>query len=109
MVFYVYHFVIVIVNVFVTRFTRRVPLVEQELLTYRRTGVHPRFLVRVRVTRSLVLCVCFVDNCLSFCTLSFVFIMLSVLIRLTDSDYPFCNFKLFLSESNENTVLKFEY
>ena len=25
----------------------------------------------VRVTRSLVLCVCFVDRCLSFCTLSF--------------------------------------
>jgi hypothetical protein len=25
----------------------------------------------VRVTRSLVLCVCFVDSCLSFCTLSF--------------------------------------
>ena len=25
----------------------------------------------VRVTRSLVLCVCFVDRCLSFCTFSF--------------------------------------
>jgi hypothetical protein len=29
--------------------------------------VHPR----VSVTRSLVLCVCFVDRCLSFCTFSF--------------------------------------
>ena len=26
---------------------------------------------RVRATRSLVLCVCFVDRCLSFCTFSF--------------------------------------
>ena len=26
---------------------------------------------RLRVTRSLVLCVCFVDRCLSFCTFSF--------------------------------------
>ena len=41
--------------------------------------------IRVRVTRSLVLCVCFVDGCLSFYT--FLAILLSVL-RLTDSDYP---------------------
>ena len=27
--------------------------------------------VRTRVTRSLVLCVCFIDRCLSFCTFSF--------------------------------------
>ena len=26
---------------------------------------------KVRVTRSLVLCVCFVDRCMSFCTFSF--------------------------------------
>ena len=32
--------------------------------------VHPRLIV-VHVTRSLVLCVCFVDRCLSFCTVSF--------------------------------------
>ena len=42
----------------------------------------------VRVTRSLVLCVCFVDRCLSFCIFSFG-IVLSVLLRYTDSDYPF--------------------
>jgi len=40
----------------------------------------------VRVTRSLVLCACFVDRCLS--------IALSVL-RLADSDYPFGIFKLY--------------
>jgi hypothetical protein len=30
-----------------------------------------RFFSGVRVTRSLALCVCFVDHCLSFCTFSF--------------------------------------
>ena len=33
--------------------------------------VQPRFFCGVRVTRSLVLCVSFVDRCLSFCTFSF--------------------------------------
>ena len=38
---------------------------------FRSTWVHPRFLVGIHVTRSLCLCVCFVDCCLSFCHLSF--------------------------------------
>ena len=42
----------------------------------------------VRVTRSLVLCVCFVDRCLSFCTFLLA-IVLSVLLRFTASDYLF--------------------
>jgi hypothetical protein len=37
----------------------------------------------VHVIRSLVLCVCFADRCLSFCL-------------FTDSDYPYGIFKLFL-------------
>ena len=40
-------------------------LVKQELITL------PEHLSGVRVTLSLVLCVCFVDRCLSFCTFSF--------------------------------------
>jgi hypothetical protein len=44
----------------------------------------------VCVTQSLVLCVCFVDHCLSYFA-----IVLSVL-RFTDSYYPFCFLKLFL-------------
>jgi hypothetical protein len=48
----------------------------------------------VRVTRSLVLYVCFVDRCLIFCTFSFG-IVLSVLLRYTDSGWPFGIFKLF--------------
>jgi hypothetical protein len=43
----------------------------------------------VPVTRSLVLCVCFVDRCLT--------IVLSVRLRYTDSDYPFSIFKLFMN------------
>ena len=56
---------------FVTRLTRRVPLVEQELLTLPEHLSSPQIYSGVRVTRSLVLYVCFVDSCLSFCTFSF--------------------------------------
>jgi hypothetical protein len=56
---------------FVTRLTRRVPLVEQELLTLLEHLSSPPVFGGVRVSRSLVLCVCFVDRCLSFCTLFF--------------------------------------
>jgi ABC-type maltose transport system permease subunit len=54
-----------------TWITRRVPLVEQELLTLpEHLSSYPGF-SGVRVTWSLVLCVCFVDHCLSFCPFSF--------------------------------------
>jgi hypothetical protein len=56
---------------FLTRLTRRVPLVEQELLTLPEHLSSPLVFSGVRVTRSLVLCVCFVDRCLSFCPFSF--------------------------------------
>ena len=49
----------------------------------------------VRVTRSLVLCVCFVDRCLFLCTFSFDHYVTSVLLRYTDSDYLLGIFKLF--------------
>ena len=44
---------------------------EQELLTLPEHLSSPPVFSGVRVTRSLVLCVCFVDRCLSFCTFSF--------------------------------------
>ena len=44
---------------------------EQELLTLLEHMSSPPVLSGVRVTRSLVLCVYFVDCCLSFCTFSF--------------------------------------
>ena len=61
---------------FVTRITRRVPLVNHELLTPLEHLSSPPGFSAVRVNRSLVLCVCFVDRCLSFffsplCCLSF--------------------------------------
>ena len=64
---------------------------EQELTSFLE---HSGFSV-VHVTRSLVLCVCFVDRYLSFCTVFLLSIVLSVLLRLTDSDYPFGIFFFF--------------
>ena len=46
-------------------------LVEQELLTLPQHLSSPPVFGGVRVTRSLVLYVCFVDHCVSFCTFSF--------------------------------------
>ena len=54
----------------VTRLTQLVSLVEQELPLFRSTWVHSVF-SGVCVIRSLVLYVCFVDRCLSFCTFFF--------------------------------------
>ena len=53
----------------------------------------------VRVTRSLVLCVCFVDRCLSFCAFSFghCVVCSSSIYR---SDSYFGIFKLFLNTSS---------
>ena len=55
---------------FVTRLTRRVPIVEQELPTLPEHLSSPSVFCGVRVTRSLVLYVYFVDLCLSYCTFS---------------------------------------
>jgi hypothetical protein len=55
----------------ITRLTRRVSLVEQELLTLPEQLISPSIVSGVRNTRSLVVYVCFVDRCLSFCTFSF--------------------------------------
>ena len=55
-----------LVTGFITRLTRRVPLVEQELLNLPEHLSSTPVLIMIRVTGSLVLCVCFVDRCLSF-------------------------------------------
>ena len=79
---------------YVTRVTRRVSLVEQELRTLPAAHMSsPLVLSGVRVTRSLVLCVMF---CGSVFDLFLLAIVLSVLLRFTNSDYPFGIFKLFL-------------
>ena len=48
-----------------------VKTVEQELLILPEQLSSPSVFSGVRVTRSLVLCVCFVDRCFFFCTFSF--------------------------------------
>jgi hypothetical protein len=53
------------------RFFSWVPLVEQELLNLLEHLISAPVFSEVCVTRSLVLCVCFVDRCLPFCTFSF--------------------------------------
>ena len=84
---------------------------QQELLTLPEHLSSPLVVSGVRVIRSLVLCVCFVDRCFSFCTFSFghcvvcsssicgfwlpiwhlqtflLVIVLSVLLRFRTSDY----------------------
>ena len=75
------------------RVTRRMPLVAQELSTLSEHLSSPPVFIEVRVTRSLVLCVML---CRSLVVLFLLAIVLSVL-RLTDSDYSFGIFKLFLN------------
>ena len=72
----------------VTRLRRRVSLEEYELHTLLE---HLRSILAfsgVRVTRSFVLYVCFVDRCLSLCSFLLV-IVLSVLLWNTDNDYDY--------------------
>ena len=81
-----------------SRLERRVPLVEQEFLTFPQHQNSPQvFSDEVRVVWSLVFCVMFSRSCLSLC--SFSFSHLSFLLRFTDdSDYHFGIFKLFLAK-----------
>ena len=80
---------------FATRLTRRVSLVEQELPTLPGHMSSPPVFSWIRVTRTLVLCVCFVDRCMSVCPFFRLAIVLFDLLRYTDFDYPFGIFKLF--------------
>jgi hypothetical protein len=65
-----------------------VPLMEQDVPTLPEHLRSPPDFSGVRVTRSLVLYACFVDRSLSF-VLFLLDIVLSILLRYTDSDYPF--------------------
>ena len=68
---------------------------EQELHTCPEHLSSPPGFGRARVTRSLGLYVCFVDRCLSF--VAFILAMvLSVLLRITASDYPLVSFVAFI-------------
>jgi hypothetical protein len=82
-----------LITVFVTRLTRRLSLVEQELLTLPEHLSSPPAFSGVCVIRSLVLCVCFVDRCLSFffwplCCL-FFFDLRILITSLVSSNFSF--------------------
>ena len=79
---------------YVTRLTRRVSLVEQELLTLPRHWVHPRLVGFVLLDLYFHMYVLQIFVC-PF-VLFLLAIVLSVLLRFVDSDYPFGIFKLFL-------------
>ena len=81
---------------FLTTLTQRVSLVEQELFTLPEHLSSPPVFSGVRVSRSLVWYVCFIDRCFCPFVLFLLAIVLSGLLRYTDSDYSFGIFKLFL-------------
>jgi hypothetical protein len=66
---------------------------QQKLHTLPEHLSSPSFFSGVRVTRSLVLCVCFVDRCLSFCTFSFGNCVVCSS-SIYGCNYPFDIFKL---------------
>jgi len=69
--------------------------VEQELLILPEHPSSTSVFSGIRVTRSLVLCVCVLDSWLFF-VLFLLANVLFVLLRFTNSDYPFGIFQLFL-------------
>ena len=87
-----------VITGFVTRLTLRVSLVEQELPSLPEHLSSPPVFSGVHVTRSLVLYVCFVDRCLSFCTFSFghCVVCSSSIYGLWLPPFGTCIFKLFL-------------
>jgi hypothetical protein len=86
-----------------TRLTLRPPwLVEQELVTFPQHLGSPQVFIRMRVARSLVFCVVFCRSLFVLCPFSFV-IVLSVLLRFTDSDY----LPLVLSNSSSHLSQRF--
>ena len=84
-----------LISGFVTRLTWQVPLVEQELLTLPKHLSSPPVFSGVHVIWSLVLCVCFVERCLSFCIFCFGHCVVCPLIYRFWLP-PFGIFKLFL-------------
>ena len=91
-----------LINGFVTRFIRRVSLVEQELLTFSdHLSTHPIFLWGSCYPIFSFMCVLCRSLFVAF--VHFLLAMLlSALLRFTDSDYLFGIFKLFLQKYHIN-------
>jgi hypothetical protein len=88
--------------------TRRVPIVEQELLTLPEHMSSPPVFSGVCVTQSLVLCVFFVDRCLSFCTFSWplcclFFDILILITPLISSNSSYSTYKMYNESNNWRT------
>ena len=87
---------------------KNLALVEQELFTRPEHLNSSPVFSGICATRSLVLCVCFVDRCLSFCPFLFA-IVLSVLLFTDDSSYdndnPASDTVMILSYSSANRVI----
>ena len=86
---------------FVATLTRRVSLVEQKLHTILEHMSSAPVFSGVRVTWSFILYLCF-DIVVRPFVLFLLTILLSVLFRYTDSDYPFGIFKLFLQQMGKS-------
>ena len=74
------------------RLTRQVPIVEQELLTLPEHLSSTPVFSNVHVTRSLALCVCFEERCLSLCPLCCLFffdlrVLIAPLVSSNSSDF----------------------
>ena len=83
-----------LISGFVIRLTRRVLIVEQEMITIPEHLSSPPVFGGVRITRSLVWCLYFVDRFLCFCSFSFGHCVLCP--SIYGSDYSFGIFKIFL-------------
>jgi hypothetical protein len=80
-------FLLLILAGFLTRVTRRISLVEQELATLPEHLRSPPVFSGVRFARSFVFCV-LLDRCLVFFVLFLLVIVFSVFLRFPDSYYP---------------------
>ena len=72
------------------------PAVQQELLTLPKHLSSTPVFSGIRITQSLLFCVCFVDCCLSFCLFSFGHCVVCSSSNM-NSDYPFGMFKTLLN------------
>jgi hypothetical protein len=83
---------------FLSRLTRRVSQEEQELITFPEHMSSPPVFGGVRVTRSLVLYVCFADRWLSFVTFDLIYhclFVFSITIVINMKDISIINFCTF--------------
>ena len=95
-------------QLFVSRVTRRVLLMEQELLSHPKHPRWPPVFSGVRVARSLVVMRCFVDRWLS---VFFFAIVLSVLLRFTGFGYTLVSssFSYVLSLMTRSFIPSYRY